>query len=125
MDREKINLEFIFKASPAILYQFLTTPAALVRWFCDEVDIDKTTYTFVWEGAEEVAELVEDIEDERVRFVFEDYEEDEYLEFTMTRSPVTGETIFTIEDFCDDDEVDDQKQLWEKQMTKLRQEMGG
>jgi uncharacterized protein YndB with AHSA1/START domain len=125
MDRVAINLEFIFRASPAILYQFLTTPAALIRWFCDEVDISKGTYTFYWDGADEVAELVEDIENERLRFEFEEYEDGEYLEFRMTRSPVTGETIFEITDYCDDDEVADQKQLWENQIGKLRQETGG
>ncbi|MCR9286420.1 MAG: START-like domain-containing protein [Bacteroidetes bacterium] len=125
MDRTKINLEYIFRASPAILYTFFTTPACLVRWFCDEVDITDSIFTFVWSGSEESAELVEDIEEERIRFHFEDYEEGEYLEFEMQRSPVTGETILTIVDYCDEDEVDDQKQLWDSQMKQLRQETGG
>ncbi|MFT4758854.1 MAG: hypothetical protein ACI9XO_001956 [Paraglaciecola sp.] len=125
MDRVSINLEFIFRASPAILYQFFTTPAALIRWFCDDVDISKNTYSFYWDGAEEVAELIENVENERLRFEFEDYEDGEYLEFRMSRSPVTGETIFEITDYCDDDEVADQKQLWENQIGKLRQETGG
>lgn len=125
MDRTKINLEYIFRASPAILYTFFTTPACLVRWFCDEVDITDSIFTFVWCGSEESAELVEDIEEERIRFHFEDYEEGEYLEFEMQRSPVTGETILTIVDYCDEDEVDDQKQLWDSQMKQLRQETGG
>ena len=125
MDRVSINLEFIFRASPAILYQFFTTPAALIRWFCDEVDISQDTYTFYWDGTEEVAQLVENIENEKLRFEFEDYEQDEYLEFRMSRSPVTGETIFEITDFCDEDDMDDQRQLWESQVAKLRQETGG
>lgn len=125
MDRIAINLEFIFRASPTILYQFLTTPAALIRWFCDEVDIQQTTYTFYWDGADEVAELLENIENERLRFEFEEYEDGEYLEFRMTRSPVTGETILEITDYCDEDEVKDQTQLWENQIAKLRQETGG
>jgi uncharacterized protein YndB with AHSA1/START domain len=125
MERTKINLEYIFRASPAILYKFFTTPSCLVRWFCDEVDISRQVFTFVWSGSEEIAELVEDIEDERIRFEFEDYEDGEYLEFEMQRSPVTGETILTITDFCDDDEVDDQKQLWDSQIKQLRQETGG
>jgi uncharacterized protein YndB with AHSA1/START domain len=79
MDRVSINLEFIFRASPAILYQFFTTPAALIRWFCDDVDISKNTYSFYWDGAEEVAELIENVENERLRFEFEDYEDGEYL----------------------------------------------
>ena len=126
MERVSINLEFIFRASPTILYKFLTTPSCLIRWFCDEVDISDDIYTFSWDGAEEVAKLVEDIEDEKLRFVWEEADDpDEFLEFRISRSPVTGETILEIIDFCDDDETDDQRNLWESQMKQLRQETGG
>lgn len=126
MKRVKIDIEFIFRASPTIIYKFLTTPSCLIRWFCDEVDIEGETYSFVWDGSEEVAEMIDDIEDERVRFKWEDADdEDEYFEFRMNRSPVTGETIFEITDYCDEDEVEDQKQLWSSQVKVLRQETGG
>ncbi len=126
MERVSFDLEFIFKASPTIVYKFLTTPSCLIRWFCDEVDIQNDTYSFFWGDSEEIAELIEDIEEELLRFKWEDAnDEEEYLEFRIKRSPVTGETIVEITDFCDDDEVDDQKQLWESQMKVLRQEMGG
>ena len=125
MDRVSFDMEFIFRASPTILYKFLTTPACLIRWFSDGVDIEEDVYTFSWEGSEERAELVEDIEDERLRFVWEEADDGEYLEFRMQKSPVTGETILEITDFADDDEVDDQRQLWESQIKVLRQETGG
>jgi len=118
-------MEFIFRASPAILYKFLTTPACLTRWFCDEVDIDGTTYTFMWDGSEEIAELVEDVEDAMVKFHWEENDDEEYLEFAFERSPVTGETILTMKDWADDYDVDDQRQLWESQIKVLRQETGG
>ena len=126
MKRANLELEFIFRASPTILYKFFTTPSCLIRWFCDEVDITDDTFTFTWSGADEVAELVDDIEDERVRFRWLDAEdEEEYLEFRMNRSPVTGETILEITDYCDEDETSDQKALWESQIKVLRQETGG
>ena len=126
MERVKFTVEHIFRASPTILYKFFTTPACLIRWFCDEVDIQDTTFTFSWDGAEEVAEIIEDIEDELVKFRWDEAETDEeYLEFKMYKSPVTGETILELTDFCDDDEVDDQKQYWDNQMKQLRQETGG
>lgn len=125
MKRVKFDMEFIFRASPAILYNFLTTPACLVRWFCDGVDIQDETYTFNWDGADEVAEMIDDIQEERVRFEWEDGEEGEYLEFRMYKSDVTNETILEITDFCDDDEVDSQRDLWETQMKQLRTECGG
>lgn len=125
MERVQIDLEFLFRASPTILYKFITTPSCLIRWFCDNVDIQGDTYSFEWSGSEEVAELIDDIEDERVRFEWDLADAGEYLEFRMDKSPVTGETILTITDFCDADEVDDQKQLWETQIAQLRTETGG
>jgi uncharacterized protein YndB with AHSA1/START domain len=125
MERVKFTSEFIFRASPTILYQFLTTPACLIRWFCDEIDIQGETFTFMWNDTEEVAELVMDHEDELVQFKWEDApSDDEYLEFKIYKSPVTGETILEVTDFCDDDEVEDQKQYWVSQLEKLRKESG-
>ena len=126
MERAKLNLEFLFRASPTILYKFFTTPSCLIRWFCDEVDIQGNTYTFIWSGSEEVAFLLEDTEDELLKFQWEDAEdEEEFLEFRISTSPVTGETILEITDFCDEDEVDDQRQYWESQMSQLKKETGG
>ena len=125
MDRVSFDMEFIFRASPTILYKFLTAPACLIRWFSDGVDIEEDVYTFSWEGSEERAELVEDIEDERLKFIWEEADDGEFLEFRMQKSPVTGETILEITDFADSDEVDDQRQLWESQIKVLRQETGG
>jgi hypothetical protein len=79
----------------------------------------------MWNDTEEVAELVMDHEDELVQFKWEDApSEDEYLEFKIYKSPVTGETILEVTDFCDDDEVEDQKQYWVSQLEKLRKESG-
>lgn len=124
--RVRIDLEFIFRASPTILYNFVTTPACLVRWYCDEVDITGDTYTFYWKGSNETAHLIDDIEDERVRFEWEDAEgENERLEFRMYKSDVTNETILEITDFCDADEVQEIKDLWATLMVELRKECGG
>lgn len=126
MERVKLNLEFLFKASPTILFKFFTTPSCLIRWFCDEVDIQGNTFTFIWSGSEEIAYLVEETEDEMIRFQWEDAEdEDEFLEFRISKSPVTGETILEITDFCDEDEMDDQRQYWESQISQLQKETGG
>ncbi len=125
MKRVSFTSEFLFRASPTILYRFVTTPSCLIRWFCDEVDITGEIYTFSWQGAPEIAEMIDDIEDERVRFHWEDSDDGEYLEFRFSKSPVTGENILEITDFCDEDEVDEQKDLWASQIKMLRQETGG
>jgi uncharacterized protein YndB with AHSA1/START domain len=126
MERVKFTNEYLFRASPTILYQFLTTPACLIRWFCDEVDINGNNFSFFWSGAEEAAALVQDIENELLRFQWEDADDpNEYLEFRIEKSPVTGETILEVTDYCDSDELDDQKALWDSQIKQLRVETGG
>jgi uncharacterized protein YndB with AHSA1/START domain len=125
MSRVKIDMEFIFRASPAVLYRFITTPECLVRWFCDTVDIQDDFFTFEWQGSEEVAEMIDDIEEERIRFEWEDGEPGEYLEYRMYKSDVTNETVLEVSDYCDDDEEQEQRDYWETQITNLRVETGG
>lgn len=126
MKRVPFNMEFIFRASPAILYKFLTTPSCLIRWFADGVDIQEDVFVFDWQGYEEEAELIDDIEEERLRFRWMDSEdESEYFEYRIYKSDVTGETILEITDFADEDEVQEQKDLWQSQIEKLRKETGG
>ncbi len=126
MSRVKIEMEFIFKASPSILHQFLTQPENLVRWFANGCDIADDVYTFTWDDSEEVAYLIDDIEEERLRFKWGDLDDgDEYFEFRMYKSDITRQTILEITDFCDDDEVKEQKDLWSTQIEELRLACGG
>lgn len=125
MSRVKIDMEFIFRASPAVLYRFITTPECLVRWFCDSVDIQDDFFTFEWQGSEEVAEMIDDIEEERIRFEWEEGEPGEYLEYRMYKSDVTNETILEITDYCDQDEEQEQRDYWATQISNLRVETGG
>ena len=109
-----------------MLYQFITDPACLVRWFCDEADVEGDEYEFSWNGAAEEATLVDSDENARIRFQWKDADDpEEYLEFRMYKAGVTDQTVLEVTDFCDDDEVDDTRSLWSTQLTRLRQEIGG
>jgi uncharacterized protein YndB with AHSA1/START domain len=125
MDRKRIDMEFLFKASPAVLYQFITTPACLVRWFCDTVEISGEIYDFEWGGSVESAEMIDDIEEERIKFQWLEADENEFLEFRMGKTDVTNDTILEITDFCDEDEEKEQRDLWERQIAQLRVACGG
>lgn len=126
MERVSFKIDFLFRASTTIVYRFLTAPDCLIRWFCDRADVTDGAYTYAWNDDEEVATLIDDIEDEYVKLQWEHAESDrEFLEFRISRSPVTGETLLEITDWCDADEVEDQKQLWSNQMAAMQKEMGG
>ncbi len=122
-DKQKFTVERMFRSSPAILYKFLTTPSGLVQWFADHVDKNGDVYSFFWNGVEEKAEIVSQSEDEMLRLVWEDAE-DTFLEYTIGKSEVTGETILYITDFAEEDELDDSVELWESQLDDLAKCMG-
>ena len=126
MERKKYTFEYLFKASPAILYQFLTDPPCLIRWFCDEVDVHLEVYTFKWGEIEESAYVVDDFEEELIRLHWERAEsDDEHLEFRIFTSDVTDQTILHISDYCEADEVEDQRRYWDALVTRLRLVCGG
>ena len=124
MSRTKFTSEFLFRASPTIVYTFLTTPDCLTRWFCDDCNLVDEAYHFEWEGNEEIAFLLEQSEDSFLKLQWEDFDT-EYIEFKLSRSEVTGETILEITAFCDDDEVEEEQEFWATQMVALKRATGG
>lgn len=126
MERISFKSEFLFRASPTIIYKFLTTPDCLIRWFCDDCNVVDGRYTFIWDGEEEIAIVLEDIENEELKLEWEEFEgEGEFLYFQLGRSEVTGETILEITAFCDEDEREEEEQFWVTQMEALRRASGG
>ena len=122
-DKIKFTIERTFRASPMILFKFLTTPSGLVQWFADHVDKNEDVYSFFWNGIEERASIVSYHEDELLKLQWE--EDESYIEYRIDKSEVTGETILFVTDFAEDDEMDDQQQLWESQLNDLAKCMGG
>ena len=124
MARVQVKMEFMFKASPSILYLFVTQPTGLVRLFCDKVDNICDRYTFSWEGDEEEAVMVDDLEEELVKYVW-DERPDEFLQFRIYRTDITNETILEVTDYCDDDEVKEQQDIWQMYIRKFKTFCGG
>ena len=73
-----------------------------------------------------MALILADHEEEVLRLKWADSDYDsEYLEFKISESPVTGETILDLTDFCDENELNDTKQYWNQQIKNLQKECGG
>ena len=123
MRRTSFTIEFLFRASPTIVYTFLSAPDCLVRWFCDSCDLVDDTYYFGWDGSEEVANIIQDIEEEQLTLQWEDYE-GEFLDFKLSRAEITGETILEITAFCDANEALAEKKFWQSKIEEMRRAMG-
>lgn len=122
--KTKYTLEYPVRCSPAILYEFLSTPNGLQEWFADKVDQREETFFFTWNGSTDEAERLEANENDVVRYRWDYYGPDEYFEFKIDQSAVTNETILLITDFADKNEVKDQEQLWAAQVHELKHRIG-
>ena len=123
--RKRIELEYIFSSSVKVLYSRLSTPAGLAEWFADDVIQKGNQFIFVWNKTEQSATLVEAKPYSRVRFVWDDAEdEDEYFEFEIHVEPLTGDVALIITDFVDEDEENDSISVWDKQIESLHRNLG-
>jgi len=124
MEKMKFTCEFVVRSSPGILYAFLTSASSLAQWFSDTCDINGEIYTFGWDGAEESAERLDSVEDKYVKYRWEDSEGDEYFDFTISKAEISNDTLLTINDFAQEDEIEDQTMLWESQIKALSASIG-
>jgi uncharacterized protein YndB with AHSA1/START domain len=122
--KSMFTVEFPVRCSPAILYEFLSTPNGLQEWFAEKVDQKDDVFHFSWNNAVDEAERVAFEENEYVRYRWDYYNDDEYFEFRISQSPVTNETILQITDFADKGEEKDQEQLWATQVSDLKHRVG-
>ncbi|MHC5353490.1 START-like domain-containing protein [Myroides sp. LJL115] len=125
--KEKYELEFSINASPQLLYQYVSDPSGLSEWFADNVNSRGELYSFAWGDSVEKAKLVTRKTDERVRYRWLDEEDNEteyYFEIRITKDELTKDVTLTVTDFAEEDEVSESKQLWENQISDLKQVLG-
>jgi uncharacterized protein YndB with AHSA1/START domain len=124
-EKTKYEIEFVVKASPKMLYKFLSTPSGLSEWFADNVNSRGKRFSFFWDEAEEVAELVSKRADNYIRFKWEEDEDDEaFFEFRIITDDLTNDVSLMVIDFAEEDEIEESKQLWESQINSLLHAIG-
>lgn len=124
-DRKKIEIEYLLKTSPKILYNMISTPSGLSDWFADNVNVRDNIYTFFWDGSEESAKLIQKVKDQAIRFQWEDDEgEDVYFEFRIKIDPITREVALIVTDFPEKGDEESNRNLWESQLEDLKRVLG-
>ena len=121
----KYELEFPIKSSVRILFNQISTPSGLSEWFSNDVNIKSNIFTFIWDNDSQDAELLNKKNNQSIRFKWLDEPENTYFEFNIIVDEITLDTSLIIIDFADDEEdMEESKLLWEKQIEKLRQSIG-
>ncbi len=123
----KVELEFSIHASPSMIFQYLTTPSGLSGWFADDVNSRGKIYTFIWNDVGEKAKMSSKKDNERVKYKWLDEDDKEtgtYIEFKIVVDELTKDVSLMVTDFCDDDEIEETKMLWENQIGDLKHTIG-
>ncbi len=123
--RVKFETEYPLRTTAKVLYKRLSTASGLAEWFADNVKQDGDVFTFVWEGSEQKAKQIEKEKYEKVTFQWvEEQKEDTYFAFSLDTDEITNSLALVITDFAEEDEVDEEIELWDKQISVLKRKLG-
>ena len=127
IDKKSYSIEYDFHSSPQLLFQYLSTPSGLSEWFADNVNSRGELFIFIWDDSEEQAKLIQKKNNDRVRFQWQNDEEDfdqYYFEFKIQVDEITKDVSLIITDFAEEDEIEESKMLWDNLVSDLKQVLG-
>ncbi|MFO0356918.1 MAG: START-like domain-containing protein [Sphingobacteriaceae bacterium] len=121
----KFEIEFGFRASSEMLYEFFSTASGLSEWFCDDVNIRNGIYTFIWDGQMQQARLLKTVDNQLARYQWVDKTDGSYFEFRIERDDLTNDISLIVTDFADNKaDQESAKLLWHSQVEKLMHVIG-
>lgn len=126
-DKKSYSIEYDFHSSPQLLFQYLSNPSGLSEWFADNVNSRGELFIFIWDDSEEQAKLIQKKNNDRVRFQWQNDEEDfdqYYFEFKIQVDEITKDVSLIITDFAEEDEIEESKMLWDNLVSDLKQVLG-
>ncbi|QQS51796.1 MAG: SRPBCC domain-containing protein [Bacteroidota bacterium] len=121
--KEKLVLEYSINSSPKVLFSRFSTPGGLAEWFADDVILKGSLYIFIWDGMEQKAEVVQKKENRYIRFKWID-DPEAYFEFRINVDEITKDVALVVTDMVEPDEFEDTTELWNTQITRLKQVIG-
>jgi uncharacterized protein YndB with AHSA1/START domain len=127
MGKFKFTREYEFRASPKVLYQYISTPSGLQQWFASKVKyINDGNFDFIWDNESHPARLTSQRMNKATKFDFlNDEQKGNYVEFKLEQSELTNATFFKIIDNSDNDDESELEDLWDGMVDKLREIVGG
>ena len=119
------QIEFPIRSSLRILFNQISTPSGLSEWFADNVNLNGKNYTFFWDGDDQEAELLSKKNNQSIKFRWTDEPKDTFFELKIVVDDITQDISLIVTDFAEDEEdKEEAKLLWNKQIEKLRQSIG-
>lgn len=124
--KDKFHKEYILnRVSSDMLWQIISTPQGLSKWFADEVTSDGETFTFSWKGSSQKANMKHSCIGVYVRFYWEEETDPKaFFEMRISIDELTKDVILSVTDFAEPDELSDEEDLWNAQIENLKKTLG-
>lgn len=123
--KTKFEMEFPIQVSPSLLYQYISTPSGLSEWYADNVNSRGELFTFIWNGSEETAKLMGKKSGERIKFKWmADEGTDYFFEMRIQVDEITKDVSLMVTDFSTEEELDENKMLWDNTVSELKHILG-
>ncbi len=124
-NKEKFSIEYPMKGSTNIIWRYIGTAAGLSPWFADRVENVEKSFIFYWGKSESrTAHVITQRSGVYVKFRWEDEDPHTFFEMRISFNELTREHTLVITDFAEKEEINDQKDLWDKQIKALRRLSG-
>jgi uncharacterized protein YndB with AHSA1/START domain len=129
MSKHKFTAEYELRASPKVLFPYLSSASGLQQWFAEKVVLkDSSTFDFHWDGESHIAKLSQLRLQKSAKFDFLPTNSDErdhnYLEFKLDVSDLTGSTYLKVIDYSSNTDDDELTELWDDLIYKLKEIVG-
>lgn len=129
MEKFKFVAEFEFRASPKMLFPYISSASGLSQWFANKVNtLSDHKYDFQWDNESHIARQVSLRQNKSVRFEFletgENSHDNNYVDFRIDQSELTQSTFLRVTDYSTNTDPEELKDLWDGLLDKLKEIVG-
>jgi len=129
MPKFKYSNEYELRASPKMLFPYLSTASGLSQWFADKVNhLPDNQFDFQWDNETHHAQQSALRLNKNVKFEFAntspDPHDNNFVEFKIEISELTGSTFLRITDYSANEDQEELKDLWDGLIDRLKEIVG-
>ncbi|GAB3278127.1 hypothetical protein GCM10027347_52320 [Larkinella harenae] len=129
MEKYKFVAEYELRASPKVLFPYISTASGLSQWFANKVNVRPDhQFDFFWDNESHLARQVSIRQNKSVRFEFLNgttaSEDHNYIDFRVDVSELTQSTFLRVTDYSSNTDADELKSLWNGLIDKLKEIVG-
>jgi uncharacterized protein YndB with AHSA1/START domain len=121
---KEIRKEYLFKTTPSLLFNRISSASGLSEWFADNVNFEGKLVTFTWGKVVQKAKITGMVSNKSIRFLWLDTNPATEFEFSINEDELTGDIALIVTDMVEEDEEKDTLNLWDSQIARLKRVIG-